>query len=64
MVTVQGDRKSETIPSRSNIWLLGLNTIGTQNLISWVNDAENVVQIKADETNKNGYTDTVGLILL
>ncbi|KAF3930728.1 hypothetical protein ABW19_dt0209580 [Dactylella cylindrospora] len=64
MVTVEGDRQSAVAPSRSNIWLLGLNTIGTENLINWVSEDEKLIEVKVDEQNKNGFADTVGLVLL
>ncbi|EPS36054.1 hypothetical protein H072_10427 [Dactylellina haptotyla CBS 200.50] len=66
MVTIEGDARSEKFPTRSNIWLMGLNTIGTENMARWVKDPEEgeLILIRADDGNKNSFSDTVGLILV
>ncbi|KAK6515376.1 hypothetical protein TWF506_007715 [Arthrobotrys conoides] len=66
MVSIDRDRKSDIVSSRSNIWLMGLVTIGTQNMASWMKDSddgENIV-VGALDGNGAGFTDNVGLILL
>ncbi|KAF3908941.1 hypothetical protein ABW21_db0206062 [Orbilia brochopaga] len=64
MVEIQGSRKSSTMTSGSNIWLLGLNTIGTETMAAWTTADDEVVQVKALDGNRNSFSDTVGLILL
>ncbi|KAJ6259223.1 Glucan 1,3-beta-glucosidase [Drechslerella dactyloides] len=64
MVEVQGVRKSSTVSSRSNIWLMGLNTIGTEIMAAWTRADGEVVQVKSADGNRNAFSDTVGLILL
>ncbi|KAK6335693.1 hypothetical protein TWF696_002458 [Orbilia brochopaga] len=64
MVEIQGTKRSDMVPSRSNIWLMGLNTIGTENMAAWAGADGETVHIKATDGNRNGFSDTVGLIML
>ncbi|EWC45316.1 hypothetical protein DRE_00715 [Drechslerella stenobrocha 248] len=64
MVMVEGVRMSETVPTRNNIWLMGLNTIGTENMVAWSRADGEIVEVKATDGNRNSFSDTVGLILL
>ncbi|KAK6544507.1 hypothetical protein TWF694_001200 [Orbilia ellipsospora] len=66
MVTIEGEAKSDKFPDRRNIWLMGLNTIGTENIASWMKEGEKeeLMSVRADDGNKNGYADTIGLLLV
>ncbi|KAF3929235.1 hypothetical protein AA313_de0204894 [Arthrobotrys entomopaga] len=66
MVKIEGEATSGKFLDRRNIWLMGLNTIGTENIASWLNQSEReeLISVRADDGNTNGYADTVGLILV